>query len=67
MRDVHWDEQPAPVGIAAGAANEVALRGGDHLGRILELAGDGLDRLALCGARLGEDPSTIASLLSKWL
>ena len=38
VRDDHSDEQPAPVGIAAGAANEVAVGGGDHLGGILELA-----------------------------
>jgi hypothetical protein len=55
VRDLHADEQPGPVGIAARAADELAVRRGDHLGGVIEVPGHGVDGLALRGDRLGED------------
>ena len=49
-------EQPAPVGVVTGAADEAAVCGGDDLGGIVELSREGVDFRALGSDRVGRGP-----------
>jgi hypothetical protein len=47
-------DQPRPLEVPAGQSHDVAMSGGDHLGRIVELCGRRVDGRAVRGDRLDQ-------------
>ena len=60
-------EQPGPVGIVTGAADEAAVSGRNDLGGIVEMSSKSVNFRALGGHRVGQDRLDQSSLHGKWL
>jgi hypothetical protein len=64
---VEPDEQPAPVGIITGGADEAAVSGRNDLGGIVEMSRKSVNFRALAATVSARTASISASLLGKWL